>query len=404
MGKEMAKKGTIVTITIGVLLILTLLVGLYQYQTVQDEKNVVAVSETEEQKRESTLGGFDDETELVRYLFYQVQQDDLDLALRACAIDNLAENFLLRSYIEFTENYEGVNTLPPSDDESSAYIEISNARLAAYFTEQLQQCREIFGPDHEVKLLHVEEEVPENPDGKYYTDRQSICDILGSAKMREMRIDFEVDGQTKEMVWTLARYRKIWQVVSFNTIADGEKRPIKVLAAKADPDWEPLNLEEATEIPEVNYTVVAQNSEETPEELINRFILYLQREDVDSAMSYFTIYDRNQPAHTTAELLERQGQIAGQLQQFYYRFFFADQNKYAWYFRELGTRAKDVVKDLRSNQIVTLRVGGVWPWENQLDAPVDYQAVVGYKWTAYNMHFHLVNDNGWRIESMEWMD
>ena len=90
---------------IGILLILALVAGLYQYQTVQDQEDVIACVETEEQKREGTTGGFKDETELVRYLFYQVQQDDLDLALRACAIDNLADNFLLRSYIEFTGHY-----------------------------------------------------------------------------------------------------------------------------------------------------------------------------------------------------------------------------------------------------------------------------------------------------------
>lgn len=397
----MAKKGTFI---IGIILILALVAGLYQYQMVQDQKEVTACRETEEQKREGTVGGFDDETELIRYLFYQVQQDDLDLALRVCAIDNLAENFLLRSYIEFTGNYEGVNTLPPSDDESSAYMEISNARLAAYFTEQLQQCREIFGPDHQVTLLHVEEEAPENPDGKYYTDRQSICDILGSAKVREMQITFEADGQTKQMVWTLARYRKIWQVVSFNAIADGEKRSMKVLAAKADPDWEPLDLSETTEIPDVNYTVVAQNAEETPEELLNRFLLYLQREDAWSAMSYFSLYDGTQSSHTTVELLERQGQAAVQLQQFYYHFFFADQNKYAWYFRELETRAKDMEMDLRSNQIVTLSTWGIWPWDGQGDNPVDYQVIYGYKGIGYNLHFHLLYDNGWHIESIEWTD
>ena len=397
----MAKKGTFI---IGIILILALVAGLYQYQAVQDQKDVIACEETEEQKREGTVGGFDDETELIRFLFYQVQQDDLDLALRACAIDNLAENFLLRSYIEFTGNYEGVNTLPPSDDESSVYMEISNARLAAYFTEQLQQCREIFGPDHQVTLLHVEEEVPENPDGKYYTDRQSICDILGSAKVREMQITFEADGQTKQMVWTLARYRKIWQVVSFNAIADGEKRPMKVLAAKADPDWEPLDISEAAEIPDVNYTVVSQNAAETPEELMNRFLLYLQREDAWSAMSYFSMYDGTQIPHTTAELLERQGQAAEQLQQFYYKFFFADQNKYAWYFRELESRAKDIVTDLRSNQIVTLSTWEVWPWDGEGDYPVDYTIIYGYKGTGYGIYFHLIYDNGWRIESIERMD
>ena len=401
MGKEMAKKGTLI---IGILLILALLAGLYQYQAVQDQEDVIACVETEEQKREGTTGGFKDETELVRYLFYQVQQDDLDLALRACAIDNLADNFLLRSYIEFTGHYEGADTLPPSDDESSAYMEISNAKLAAYFAGQLQQCREVFGPDHQVKLLHVEEEVPDNPDGKYYTDRQSICEILGSAKVREMQITFEADGQTKRMVWTLARYRKDWQVVSFNSIADGEKRPMKVLAAKADPDWEPLDLSEVPEIPDVNYTVAAQNAEETPEELLDRFLLYLQREDVWSAMSYFTMYDGTQTPHTTAELLERQGQVAEQLQQFYYKFFFADQNKYAWYFRELDTRAKDIVTDLRSNQIMTLSTWGIWLWGDPAENQVDYQAIYAYKSVGYHMHFHLVYNNGWHIESINWMD
>ena len=96
--------------------------------------------------------------------------------------------------------------------------------------------------------------------------------------------------------------------------------------------------------------------------------------------------------------------MAEQLQQFYYHFFFADQNKYAWYFRELDTRARDVVKDLRSNQIVTLSTWGGWPWGEPIENQVDYQVVYAYKYVGHNMHFRLVYDKGWHIESMEWMD
>ena len=81
----MAKKGTFI---IGIILILALVAGLYQYQAVQDQKDVTACEETAEQRREGTIGGFDDETELIRDLFYQVQQDDLDLAQRVIDSDD----------------------------------------------------------------------------------------------------------------------------------------------------------------------------------------------------------------------------------------------------------------------------------------------------------------------------
>ena len=77
-----------------------------------------------------TTEGFEEPEEAVTYFLYQVQQNNMDGALRVCAISDLAEYFSLTNFIEYTGQFSGISMLPPAEMENKAYIEISRMRLA----------------------------------------------------------------------------------------------------------------------------------------------------------------------------------------------------------------------------------------------------------------------------------
>lgn len=385
----------------GVILIVVLTAGLMIYQKKQNESIPEAQTVTVEQEaRQETMAGYEDEESLIKYMLYQINQEDLDLALRGCAIRKLAEDFDLKTYIEFTETFEPLALLPPANWESTAYIGISEMRMAGHYTDWLAKCEEQMGKDHEVKFYSFEEDVPEKPDGTYYENRRTICEILGARTVEEVIVYAEIDGAVKELRWTLARFGKSWRVLLFTPLSGyGQENPdIRICEKKMETDV--ISCETADVLPE-NYAIVSSNKEETPADTIQKFFMYLMRQDTWRAASYWKLYEGEKP-HTTAELLKVQAQLAEQEQAFYYRLFFSDQNTYEWYFRDLAVRAENIVEDTRSDQIIMLNVENPNLISDASDVQETYQVVYGYGKGWYSCNITLINEDGWRITNIEW--
>lgn len=387
---------------IGSIMIVLFLGFLFVYQQKRDSDEVVSRRETVEQSRTGTIEGYEEPEELVRYMLCQFQKGDLELALRGCAIQETADNFRLQSYIEFTEDYAPMEILPPSEDESPAYRAISQMRLEGYYARWLKKCEEVLGPSHEVFLLGIEEDVPENPDGKYYQNRKAISEMLGARKVYEALIYVRVDDEVKELRWTLARHKKYWGVLAFNPLDRyAEEEPD--IRNSSSAFAEDLEKEYMTgDILPANYVVLEKNKEETPEELLQRFFLYLMRQDVMSAGSYVELYGEDEELHTTQALLENHEMLARKIQAFYYRLFFANQNTYDWYFRDLSTRAENIVKDIRCDQIVTMGEISIQTLEELSDKERLCQVNFRYNGEGYSVNFILENHEGWYIKNFEW--
>ena len=124
------------------------------------------------------------------------------------------------------------------------------------------------------------------------------------------------------------------------------------------------------------------------------------RQDVWSAASYIKVYDGK--PHTTVDLMKQQADIGNQMQAFYYRLFFNDQNKYEWYFRDLVARAGDIAEDIRSDKVITMNMNSVQRVSEESDGTVQIQVGYSYGWGEYSCLITLVNENGWRITNIEW--
>ena len=387
---------------IGCLLIVFLAGGLFAYQKYMDGQQVEPLYITENMSRMETLEGYEEPESLVRYMICQIQRGDLDLALRGCAVENLAEYFVLESYLELTDEFRGIKDLPPSETESEAYIGISNARLAGYYAELLEQCQQLFGSEHEVQLLSAGEYVPENPDGMYYQTRQKVCDALGCRSICEMQILLRIDGEDKEMYWTLVRYRSRWNVLAFNELERADQKDIEIRSVDVS-SGENLLFDTEDVLP-LNYSLVNQNKEDTPEELLENFFLYLQKEDIWSAMSYFYLYDTDGNIVADQDLILRQRELAQQIQLFYYQLFIPNRNIYEWYQREPAERGGDLVEALMCDQVVSLNLNSIQQTSEIMNGQADYQVTYTYDGYTCILNFTLINQDGWMIESMNWQE
>ena len=388
---------------IGCLLVVILTAGLVIYQKAVDSHRVDPFHLTEDMDRAETSEGYENPEDLVKYMICQIQNADLDLALRGCAIENLAEYFVLESYLELTDEFKGLEDLPPSETESEAYIGISTARLAGYYADMVEKCMELFGSGHEVQLVSVEEYVPENPDGMYYQLRQKVCEALGCRTVSEMRVLLNIDGDAKEMYWTLVRYRSKWNVLAFNELEKADQKSVEIRSVSAaESDGKDIINYNTDDVLPLNYKLVNQNKEDTPEDLLENLISYLRREDVWSAMSYFHLYDTGQNRYIDQELLKSQEELAGQMQIFYYQLFIPNREKFEWYQRETADRGDDLAEDLKAEQIVSLTVDWIREISQDADGHAQYQMSYSYSGRSYVLNLELVNVNGWMIESMEW--
>ena len=149
---------------------------------------------TTEMRREETIDGYESPEEVAEYVLYWIHQDDLDFALRGCAIEEIAQNFFLQSYCEVLESFPYTDMLAPSDYESPAYMKINQARMTAVYSDMVEQCIGILGSEVDLEIVSIVSDIPENADGYYYQDIRDVCSIVGARDVRNVVIQMFVDG------------------------------------------------------------------------------------------------------------------------------------------------------------------------------------------------------------------
>lgn len=389
---EKAIKGT------GIGLIIIGLLVLLGYQKYIDENAVIPQSEYQIEANEFTIDGYEEEADLIAYMLYQIQNKNLDYALRGCPIQDLAQYFSLTYYLEYTEQYPDLNLIPPADYGSSAYEAISISRLSQDYASKLTGMFRTLESYGELKLLDVIEDVPENPDGKYYERQDQICEILGARSVREMLVTVQTDQGPITMRWTLARYKRFWKLLLFNPLEEYQSEEANLTENSLETDGQlDISMNESDVLP-CNYYFVNDCSEEEPEKLVNRFLLYLQKQDVWSAMTYYELYEQVPSADIS--YFQRQNQAAVEIQNLFYRFFLPRDDMRDWYLRDMKTRAVQLVGELSSAQVIYAEFAKFEILENngnQIKCHILYGYNNRYEW----INFHLVYHNGWKIESIE---
>ena len=371
------------------------------YQNVVALKGVDSPLEQDHTKKESTLEGYEEPEEAVGYLLYQVQQRNLDAALRICAVSDVAEYFYMTGYLNHTENFPGLELIPPPDRENDAYIEIARLRMAYEYAALFEQLCQELPSDGQIKILSIQKDEPANPDGLYYQRRSEISDILGCRDVCEIIPYVEADGVVKELHFSLAKYKRFWKIILYHDFDHTTSTSIVSDAGMpADTfleEWDDSLVKDVV-LPK-NYYILPEVKAATPEELVSNLTLYLQRGDALSAMSYFAFVSTEDRAKVSSQLLAGQNEIAKMMQWFYYRMLLYDENKLAWASRHYEDEPEYIPELLdTTNMIFTEFMIHEWA---ELE-PGKKGCRIGYFYgnQYFSNYLVLVDRDGWMLESI----
>ncbi len=355
-----------------------------------------AEQDTEE---EATQQGFSEPEEAVEYLIYQIQEKNLDAGLRVCAIDDIAGYFYMTSYLNLTREFPGIDLIPPSDNEDQAYMDIARIRLTGDFAEWFHQTYMSLIRKRDFQLLDIVRDEPENPDGKYYERKQKIVEILGARDVAEMTVYAKVNDKTMGLRLSLARYKKNWKVLLFNSLKDYKnEEPYLFELSDYDgevKDWDFAKVKDVR-LPK-NYSVHESRTAKTQEEAISKFFLYLQRGDIPSAMAYCDILDYEEKEVTLFRLLKAERKMARKLQNFYYRTFLYQKKSLAWAARHYGDAPETIPEMLETENMLFVK-------RKKLELEQTKKGQEQYKLTYMSGNRKLVihltleeQDDGWKI-------
>ena len=357
---------------------------------------------TQEMKRTATVESYDTPEAVAEYVLYWIHKGDLDLALRGCAIEEVAEYFSLQSYCEIMDEYEGTENLAPADHDNTAFMEINKIQMTAVYSDMVEQCIGLLGDGYELQVMDIYADVPEDADGYYYQDIRDICAIVGAREACDVVIEMKINGMPYRMTVTAVRYKEHWKILQFSAYENyryEEPQLEAVINVSSGEElavmWEAMQKQ----ILPVNYKVAGDDSEEEIETLLRRWFLYIQRGDMIRAVSYFDIYDSKAGLHPDSNLFEIQNQKAKLLQQMYYKLFLHDQDALSWIMQNPKEEAENLLRLLSDDDMFLAELAG-WTVLEQNDEYAKYEIKIRQSVTrTYIMEF--VYRNGWKISHIE---
>ncbi len=370
----------------------------YQTKSYLHEVDRPVLEETESE--EQVIRGYKEPEEIVVYMLTQIREGNLDRALRGCAGSNVAGNFYMQTYLNFTENFKGLEMIPPADFEDQAYCEIGKLRLTYDYAVMIQKCMNILPDRQNLKIYEVAVEEPENPDGQYYTNLQIIQEILGATKVCEATAYVQAGSELFEMRFSLARFGSRWKVLLFNAMKNYESTEPDIQGSTKEMDqgniqW--MEMEEEAVLP-LDYDLIREQTADSPEELLDQFLIYLQRGDLLSALTFFDYGDQGKEPVLSMERLERQRAIAVRLQAFYYQLFLPDENGLAWAGRHYEDEPEYIPDKLKISRML---YANCWNPGQADDSGVKYQIGFSYGNRSTSAVLTLSGENDWKIVSIE---
>lgn len=363
--------------------------------------NVPETVLTEEMKREASVDGYETPEEVVEYVMYWIHQGDLDYALRGCAIEEVAEYFSLQAYTEIMERYDGTAMLAPSDEGSSRYQVINEMRMTELYSDMIEQCIGTIGDGYDMQVLNIYSDIPEDADGYYYQAIRDICSIAGARDACNVVINMEVNGVLRQMTVTAARYRSDWKVLQFSEYSNyGYTEPqIIELVDDVQASALPYEWEEMVEhVLPLNYKVLCDNSEETVEELLQKWYMFIRRDEMYMALTYFDIYDPDTVIYPDSILFSRQAEAALQVQEALYKLLMYDQHSVNWMEQNPKDEAGNLVAMLETKYIFK---GGLELVETLEESDGYVKCKVNIKGAVtISYEVELVYRDGWKIKSV----
>lgn len=377
---------------------------------------------TEDMARESTVDGFKESEESVRYMISALQKEDLDMGLRGFPIDEKILGINVGEALDFLGEFSTNITYMPS--EWREFVPVSSSEITKDYTEIFRSLESQFAGKN-VTVEAVRALMPQKQMGtQYHRNSQQICQIWGADSRIEALAKLTVDGADYALPVTLFRYDDFWKTDSFEASlleesgifsCDSEKydeltdekeeEALEEFLEDSDKEKSREQTEEEEEeiLPEeallpANYVLYNTVFSQTPEKAIENFILSMQKNDLSSMMIYTDLYGEEDPlSQDLTEILIRQGEVAEQIQTFYYYLmgneFAATENVSL---DELGMTGEEISSSLELSEIVYLDLNNVLKIKDD-----EYAAFYYFNGKHYMSGFNMKEyGQGWKIEEL----
>ena len=377
---------------------------------------------TEDMARESTVDGFKEPEESVRYMISALQKEDLDMGLRGFPIDEKILGINVGEALDFLGEFSTNITYMPS--EWREFVPVSSSEITKDYTEIFRSLESQFAGKN-VTVEAVRALMPQKQMGtQYHRNSQQICQIWGADSRIEALAKLTVDGADYALPVTLFRYDDFWKTDSFEASLleesgifscdseeydeltdEKEEEALKEFLEDSDKEKSQEQTEEEEEeiLPEeallpANYVLYNTVFSQTPEKAIENFILSMQKNDLSSMMIYTDLYGEEDPlSQDLTEILIRQGEVAEQIQTFYYYLmgneFAATENVSL---DELGMTGEEISSSLELSEIVYLDLNNVLKIKDD-----EYAAFYYFNGKHYMSGFNMKEyGQGWKIEEL----
>lgn len=404
-----------VLLGLAVVFLLSLTILGYKYQTAR--KYIEPTVVTEELSRESTIDGFEKAADVVTYVFSALKKNDLDMGLRAFPIDEKMLNMNTGKVLDSLGVFSTNNTYMTSAWQT--YAPLSSVELTQDYTEEFLKLQEkLEGKEFTVKSVFAafpdKQLAPE-----YRKNMQEKCEQWGADAGAEMFANIEIENKNYLIGITLLQYYDFWKIDSFSSslleeegyhgVTEITEKDIAEFQDKQSEEklWKELktkdkksNKKKTVENPEnemlvPNYFVLSASYGSTPEEVIEKFVLSIQKQDITMLMSLFENYEIH--TQNIENVLIRQGTIGREVQSFYYYLL---GNKFASLeevqLETLGMTGNEIVKKSNPDELFYLDLVETCKVNDH-----EYLGVYYFNGKHYISGFNLIEDEeGWKIKSL----
>lgn len=417
-------------ILVGFCMIFILLLIVVGYRKHQDSRIFEEKYLSESIARKSTVEGFTNPEDLVKYLLYAVSEGDSDKFLRGCAIDEITMNMDTEEFIESTGEFDVKTTCLPARFYTvyAPLVSMEWADKYAQIYEKFIQQRELKNPvDLEIKeigFVNPEKQL----ENSYKVLTQKKAETWGASTFCEMYALYKTENKEYITFFTLAEYFGYWKLFSLEselagTDADSliyeDTNIIKGLKTK-DGSEEELreyfeSFKEKNTDKEIKETKWKKNAllpancllintvyGNSPEEVIEDFVLLLQKQMPASAMAYASRLEQLLAENKSElKIIQSQREFASQLQNFYYGLLEIKGKKNSQSLTDLGLTASQIVEKANPRNIPYMDLMGITEKKKVKEDVSEYLAVYRYGGKYYLAGFTVQRyEKGWQIVSM----
>lgn len=407
--------------------ILGISVAAYKIYTVRTE--LVPDVQISELQKKSTLETIQDPDNLVRYVLKAIEEGNLDMALRACPIDELGLGLDTEKVIEDTGEYSDTK-FPAYSGRYRAFFSLASAELTGTYTESILAFMESYGKYENIEVENIGYIYPERQmQSENVLRYQTICNTINADAVCEMGVAFESQGEHYVAGFTLASYYGGWKLLSFTSdlaettentyINEIDTKEIQTLFSTGkskelekelfddssedeeedvqDSEKTAQMIEEGEALLPANYFVINSAYGSSPQDLMEEITKYMEKGNTQAQMNFYVTDPVTEGEELSSAKLQQQKTAAENIQSFYFQLL-REGKKLDGSLEELGLTAGEIVDKQNPDNMFYLDLMKVmYDQSSRL-----CRAFFWYGGDIYEGKIKLhKSENGWQIESFE---